>query len=81
MRETRVFGRLIAASTATPFGAGWTRGGVVKWGAERDSAKKNMRWILVNHAMNYAVMDSQTVLAVTQIEWLVPWQALYTRVP
>ena len=40
MRETRVFGRLIAASTATPFGAGWTRGSAVKWGAERDSAKK-----------------------------------------
>lgn len=39
MRETRVFGRLIAALTATPFGAGWTRGGAVKWGAERDSAK------------------------------------------
>ena len=75
MRETRVFGRLIAASTATPFGAGWTRGSAVKWGAERDSAKC-MRWGFANRA----AMDGQTALTVTQIEWLVPRPALYTRV-
>ena len=36
MRKTRVFGRLIAALTVTPSGAGWTHGSVVKWGAERE---------------------------------------------
>jgi hypothetical protein len=76
----RVFGRLIAASTPLlPPGTGWTRGCVVKWGAERGVRKKTHTRHALSKAMSVRMDIGQPLLAVTQHKMRVRGPALSTR--